>query len=80
MLNYLLFIQSTPNDQKGELDLNPQSIIEKLDTWLDGFVKAIPNILIGVMPTVQVRKIIIKWNAFNTKYNRQSRHLVNSSP
>ncbi|QHI36773.1 Small-conductance mechanosensitive channel [Kordia antarctica] len=49
MLVNLLFIQETPKDQKGELDVNPQSIIEKLDTWLDGFIKAIPNILIGII-------------------------------
>lgn len=48
MIRHLLFIQSTPKDEKGELDINPQSIIEKLDGWLDGFIKAIPNILIGV--------------------------------
>ncbi|NKI25508.1 mechanosensitive ion channel family protein [Arenibacter sp. 6A1] len=48
MLNYLLLIQSTPKDEKGVLDVNPQSIIEKLDTWLDGLIKAIPNILIGL--------------------------------
>ena len=44
-----LFIQVTPNDQKGELDVNTQSIIEKLDTWLDGFIKNIPNILVAIL-------------------------------
>ncbi|WP_010230629.1 mechanosensitive ion channel family protein [Gillisia marina] len=45
----LLFtFQDTPKDETGEIDVNPQSIIEKLDGWLDGFIKAIPNILIGV--------------------------------
>jgi len=48
MLHFLLLLQSTPKDEKGELDVNTQSIIEKLDTWLDGFIKAIPNILIGI--------------------------------
>ncbi len=50
MLGTLLsFIQETPKDQKGELDINPQSIIEKLDNWLDGFIKALPNIVIGIV-------------------------------
>ncbi|QOD61945.1 mechanosensitive ion channel family protein [Polaribacter haliotis] len=44
-----LFIQETPKDQKGELDVNTQSIIEKLDTWLDGFIKNIPNILVAIL-------------------------------
>lgn len=43
-----LFIQETPKDQKGELDVNPQSIIEKLDTWLDGIIRALPNIVVGI--------------------------------
>ena len=33
----LLFtFQDTPKDETGEIDVNPQSIIEKLDGWLDG--------------------------------------------
>ena len=44
----MLFFQETVKDQKGVLDVNPQSIIEKLDSWLDGFIKALPNILVGV--------------------------------
>ncbi|TXD50123.1 mechanosensitive ion channel family protein [Polaribacter sp. IC073] len=44
-----LFIQETPKDQTGEIDVNTQSIIEKLDTWLDGFIKNIPNILIAIL-------------------------------
>ncbi|MDP5077105.1 MAG: mechanosensitive ion channel family protein [Nonlabens sp.] len=44
----LLLLQNTPKDKKGELDVNPQSIVEKLDSWLDGFIKAVPNILIGI--------------------------------
>lgn len=47
-LLYIIF-QETPQDQKGEIDVNPTSIIEKLDTWLDGFIKALPNILVGIV-------------------------------
>ena len=45
----LLILQETPKDQKGEIDVNPTSIIEKLDTWVDGFIKALPNILVGIV-------------------------------
>ena len=44
-----LFLQETPKDQKGELDVNTQSIVEKLDTWLDGFIRNLPNILIAIL-------------------------------
>ena len=44
-----LFIQETPKDQKGELDVNTQSIVEKLDTWLDGFIRNLPNILVAIL-------------------------------
>jgi len=38
----------TPKDQEGEIDVNTQSIIEKIDTWLDGFIRNVPNIVIGI--------------------------------
>ena len=43
------FIQDTPKDQKGEIDVNTESIIEKLDTWLDGLIRNLPNILVGIL-------------------------------
>lgn len=48
MFNLSFFLQISPKDQKGEIDVNTTSIIEKLDTWLDGFIKAIPNIAVGI--------------------------------
>lgn len=42
-------IQETPKDQKGEIDINTTSIVEKLDTWLDGFIRNLPNILVGIL-------------------------------
>jgi small conductance mechanosensitive channel len=44
----LAFLQDTPKDKKGEIDVNTGSIIEKLDTWLDGFIRNLPNILVGI--------------------------------
>lgn len=44
----LTFLQNTPKDKKGEIDVNTGSIIEKLDTWLDGFIRNLPNILVGI--------------------------------
>lgn len=48
MLATLVLFQAEAADKKGELDVNPQSIIERLDSWLDGFVRAIPNILLAI--------------------------------
>lgn len=44
----MLTILQSAKDKKGEIDVNTQSIFEKLDTWLDGFIKNIPNILVAI--------------------------------
>ncbi|MGB3775487.1 MAG: mechanosensitive ion channel family protein [Leeuwenhoekiella sp.] len=44
-----LFFQDNPKDVQGEIDVNTDSIIEKLDKWLDGFIKALPNIVVGIV-------------------------------
>lgn len=44
-----MFFQDTPKDQKGEIDINTGSIIEKLDSWLDGLIRNLPNILVGIL-------------------------------
>jgi len=55
MLTSLLFQDSeTPKDQTGELDVNTQSIIEKLDSWLDGLIRNLPNILVGILIFIAV--------------------------
>ncbi|NNE33289.1 MAG: mechanosensitive ion channel [Winogradskyella sp.] len=56
----LSFLQETPQDQKGEIDVNTTSIIEKLDTWLDGFIRNIPNILVGILVFIAMI-YISKW-------------------
>lgn len=50
LFNLLLLQEDVtgPKDKEGEIDINTTSIIEKLDTWLDSFIKALPNILIGI--------------------------------
>ena len=37
------------NDTTGEVDINPAMAIEKLDSWVDGFVKLLPNIGIAIV-------------------------------
>jgi len=56
----MLFLQNTSADQKGEIDINPVTLIEKLDTWLDGFVKALPNILVGIAVFI-IMLYVAKW-------------------
>lgn len=45
----MLTIIQSAKDKKGEIDVNTQSIFEKLDAWLDGFIKNIPNILVALV-------------------------------
>ncbi len=41
---------TTPeNDVAGEIDLNPALAVEKLDSWLDGLVKLLPNLLAAAL-------------------------------
>jgi len=56
----LLLLQSTPKDKKGEIDVNTDSIIEKLDTWLDGFIRNLPNILVGIVVFI-VSIYVARW-------------------
>ncbi len=49
LLSILLQQGETPKDQTGEIDINTATIWEKLDTWVDGFIRAIPNIVIGIV-------------------------------
>ncbi|WP_452223356.1 mechanosensitive ion channel family protein [Lacinutrix chionoecetis] len=56
----LSLLQETPKDQKGEIDINTTSIIEKLDTWLDGLVRNLPNILVGILVFIAMI-YISKW-------------------
>ena len=36
-------------DVQGEIDLNPAKALERIDGWLDGLVKLIPNLLIALV-------------------------------
>ncbi|SCX89327.1 Mechanosensitive ion channel [Nonlabens sp. Hel1_33_55] len=48
MITLLQGVLEPKPDVKGEIDVNPTSFIEKIDTWLDGFVKILPNVLIAI--------------------------------
>lgn len=37
------------NDQPQQVDVNIGAIWERLDSWLDGFVRSIPNILVAIV-------------------------------
>jgi small-conductance mechanosensitive channel len=48
MYNNQTMILTYLQDKKGEIDVNTQSIFEKLDSWLDGFIRNLPNIVVGI--------------------------------
>ncbi len=37
------------DDKTGEIDLNPSLALERVDSWLDGFVKTLPNIVVAII-------------------------------
>ena len=37
------------SDKTGEVDLNPSLALEKIDSWVDGFVATLPNLLISII-------------------------------
>jgi len=54
----LLFFQS--KDVTGQLDLNPESIIEKLDAWIDGFLILLPNLVAALLLSI-IGYFLAKW-------------------
>ena len=63
------FAQETANkDVRGEIDINPASIFERLDAWVDGAVKLLPNIItaiivIGLFYLIAwaIKRVFLKW-------------------
>lgn len=43
-----MFFQSN-QDKTGEIDLNTGAFFEKIDSWLDGFVRLLPNLGIAIL-------------------------------
>ncbi len=41
-------------DETGQIDLNPARALERVDNWLDGLVKILPNIVVALVFTVIV--------------------------
>ncbi|MBO6784240.1 MAG: mechanosensitive ion channel family protein [Alphaproteobacteria bacterium] len=41
--------ESTPTDVRGEIDVNPQAIVERVDSWVDGIVRHLPNIGVAIV-------------------------------
>ncbi|MBB4077608.1 small-conductance mechanosensitive channel [Lewinella aquimaris] len=40
---------TTASDVPEKIDLNPGAILEKIDSWVDGLVRLVPNILVGIV-------------------------------
>ena len=55
------FQDSTNADTPQEIDLNPGVALEKLDSWLDGFIRILPNLILAIILFIiiyQVAKIV----------------------
>lgn len=60
--------KSTASDVRGEIDINPASILERLDAWVDGAVRLLPNIVTALIVLAifwvigwLVKRTFIKW-------------------
>lgn len=40
---------TTVQDVPNQIDLNPATMLEKVDSWVDGFVRMVPNIIVGIV-------------------------------
>ena len=40
---------TTAQDVPQQIDLNPGAMVEKVDSWIDGLVRLVPNILVGIV-------------------------------
>ncbi len=57
----MFYFQDTNADAAQEIDLNPGAAIEKLDSWLDGFMSILPNLILAIILFIiiyQVAKFI----------------------
>lgn len=55
-------------DTPQELDLNPQMAVERLDAWLDGAIRLLPNMVIAILVLLAfyfasslVQKLVVRW-------------------
>jgi small-conductance mechanosensitive channel len=65
--------QDTPN----EIDLNPALALEKVDSWVDGFVKLLPNIVVAVIVFIAffLAAKVIRMLVYKTLRSRQRANL-----
>ncbi|WP_371395339.1 mechanosensitive ion channel family protein [Fretibacter rubidus] len=64
--------QSVPSDKAGEIDLNPALALERVDNWLDGAVRLLPNIVVAIIVFIIfwiIAKVVksVMQKAFNSR-------------
>jgi len=71
-----IFLFQNPNDKPQQVDFNPGILLEKLDSWLDGFVRLLPNLGIAIVVAIGfyylakfIKRIIISRSAKNDRDN-----------
>lgn len=47
-------------DKTGQIDLNPARAIERIDSWLDGLVRLLPNLVVALVVAV-IAWFVAKW-------------------
>lgn len=49
---FFFFQNPQSQDKSGEIDVNPGMTLEKIDAWVDGFMRLLPNIAIAIVIVV----------------------------
>lgn len=59
--------KSVAEDVPGEIDVDPVMALERVDAWVDGFIKSLPNMVVAlivlvlfIIAAVMVRRLILK--------------------
>lgn len=68
--------QSVVEDVPGEIDADPTMALERVDAWLDGLIKSLPNLVVAIIvivlfliAAIVVRRVILKASESRSRGN-----------
>ena len=60
MLYFFFFQQPDTLDRANTVDVNPGTALERIDTWVDGFIRSLPNIAVALILAV-IGFFVARW-------------------
>ena len=68
--------ETVGTDEPGQVDVSPRAIMETVDSWVDGFVRLLPNIAVALVVLllfyvvgVIVRRLFVRWASRRERVN-----------